>query len=411
MNIATAATTELAPEAIFALYESLIDQLPQAPDFVVLFCSVEYDMERILTGLRKRSPGVALHGGTSCKGVMSQLGIARGANGGLAMFAISDPDGSYGVGAARCTMQTKEAAKSAILQALNNAECPGEVPSLVWITAVPGYEEEILEGIAEVIGTDVPIAGGSSADNTLDGSWKQCTLDTVYSDAVVVTALFPSTEVMCAFHSGYEPTQHKGVVTKTRGYPATDIKGISKAANQRTLLEIDNQPAAEVYNRWTDNLIADKLEKGGHVFDRTSLHPLGRVVGHIGNVPYFQLSHPYSVTADKGVPLFSDMVTGDTIVLMRGTKESIVSRPGRVALSALDTFMATPNEVAGALIVYCAGCMLTAEDRLDDVVKSIRGALPGTPFLGAFTYGEQGCFLKGGNKHGNLMISVVLFSK
>jgi len=42
------------------------------------------------------------------------------------------------------------------------------------------------------------------------------------------------------------------------------------------------------------------------------------------------------------------------------------------------------------------------------VVDGLREALSGLPFLGSFTFGEQGCFVRGTNRHGNLGISVVL---
>ncbi len=45
---------------------------------------------------------------------------------------------------------------------------------------------------------------------------------------------------------------------------------------------------------------------------------------------------------------------------------------------------------------------------MDDVVGHLNDALDGHPFLGSFTFGEQGCFIGGENRHGNLMISVLL---
>ena len=411
MKIASTATTSLQPDAIAAVYARLIDDLGQEPDLLVVYCSTGNEIDAVVRTLRKRTPQVAIHGGTSCRGVMTQLGVAAQDNVGLGMLAIADAEGNYGVGAATIGSNPKAAAAAAINNALVNADCPGEVPAMVWLTAVPGHEEAILDGIAAVLGEEVPVAGGSSADNNLDGSWKQFTAEQVYDDAVVVTALFPSTEVMFAFHSGYEPTDAKGLITKAGGYEATGNKGIATATNQRTLIEINGRPAAEVYNEWTDGLISDMLGTGGHILGLTTLRPLGRVAGHIGEVPYFQLSHPDSVTPQNELTLFADMAAGDDIVLMRGTVDSLITRAGRVATSAMETHMAGPEDVAGALVVYCAGCMLTVQDRLNEVVDSIREALPGIPFLGTFTYGEQGCFLNGGNRHGNLMISVLLFTK
>jgi hypothetical protein len=411
MNILTAATTALHPEAITAMYTNLVLELGQDPDLLIVSCSSTYDISAVISALRSCTPKVTIHGGTSCQGAMTQMGVAAKDGIGLAILAIADPEGNYGVGAAPIGTDPHAAARIAMTNALNHAGCPGEVPAMVWLTSAPGREEAILAGIAAVVGEDVPVAGGSSADNLLDGSWKQFTGDSVFTDAVVVTALFPSTEVMFAFHSGYEPTDAKGMITKAGGYQATNNKGIATAASHRTLVEIDGRPAAEVYNEWTEGLITDMLGKGGHILGLTNLRPLGRVAGYIGEVPYFQLAHPDSVTPDNSLTLFADMAAGNEIVLMRGTVDSLITRAGRVATAAMETHMAEPKDVAGALVVYCAGCMLTVQNRLDEVVGSIREALPGIPFLGTFTYGEQGCFLNGGNRHGNLMISVLLLTR
>ena len=55
--------------------------------------------------------------------------------------------------------------------------------------------------------------------------------------------------------------------------------------------------------------------------------------------------------------------------------------------------------------------MLAIEKEIGLVSQSLAEALPSVPFLGNFTFGEQGRFLEGRNRHGNLMISCVLFRK
>jgi len=411
MKIATSWTTNSDPVAIANAYENLVVQLGATPTLLILSCSAVYKVEEILTVLHSYTPQAPLHGSTSCLGVMTQAGAHTKDGCGLAMFGIQDPEGNYGVGAALIGEDPGAAAQRAIQAALDMANCPGAVPAMVWMTAAPGCEEALIAGIASVVGDDVPITGGSSADNTVTGQWKQFTQNNIFSNAVVVTALFPSTEVMFAFHSGYEPTDVKGIVTKAGGFEATDEKGFATKANGRMLLEIDDRPAAAVYNDWSKGLISDVLADGGNILSRTTLNPLGRIVGYIGNVPYYQLSHPDAVTKNGALSIFTNVTPGDEFVLMQGTIDSLVSRAGRVASSALETYSARPKDVAGALVVYCAGCMLTVQDRLNEVVDNLRSALPNIPFLGVYTFGEQGCFLSGENRHGNLMISVLLFSK
>jgi hypothetical protein len=368
-------------------------------------------VEDILTTLRAHAPKVPLSGGTSCMGVMTQAGVHSQDGCGLAMFGILDPQGNYGVGAAEIGDNPGTAAEHAIHCALEMADRPGEVPALVWMMAAPGGEEALISGIEAVLGNDVPISGGSSADNDLSGNWKQFANDEIYSNAVVVTVLFPSTEVMSAFHSGYEPTDVKGIITKVGEFEAKDKKEVATKSEGRILLEINGQPAAEVYNGWNKGLITDSLATGSSIITQATLNPLGRVAGHIGAVPYYQLSHPNAVTVNGGLSVFSNVALGDELVLMNGSIDNLLSRAGRVASSALETYSANPQDIAGALVVYCAGCRLAVKDRMDEVVDSLRVTLPDIPFLGVHTYGEQGCFLGGENRHGNLMISVLLFGK
>lgn len=329
-------------------------------------------------------------------GVMSAQGFFSRENRAIGMLVISDPEGSYGVGAADISSDPRQAASSALELALADADRIGEIPDLVWMNAAPGHEEELIVGIEDVIGSDVPIAGGSTGDNTVSGNWRQIAGAKVYNDAVVIGVFFPSVEISFAFHSGYDPTDVKGKATKAQG---------------RTLFEIDGRQAAEVYNEWTSGLIADVLAVGGNVLATTTLAPLGREVGRVGGVPYFKLSHPDQVTADGALTMFTNIEAGDEVVLMKGSRDSLISRAGRVTQAAISAGGFNADALAGALVIYCAGCMLTVQQDMGYVVEEIGSSLNQAPFLGVFSFGEQGCFVGHENSHGNLMISVVVFSK
>jgi hypothetical protein len=379
MNIGTAwSTEEQSQEAISQVY-----------------ASVEYDSHSLIDYLHKVAPDVPLQGSTSCQGVMTAEGFHSVNGRGLGLFGICDPAGSYGVGAARISDSARGAGARAIAQAITAAGRIGEVPDLVWISGVPGYEETVLSGIQDVIGPNVPVAGGSSADNNVRGLWQQFAGASVYTDAVVVGALYPSSDTYYSFHNGYSPTEIRGRVTR---------------AQDRTLQEIDGQPAAEIYNAWTNGSISSRLA-GGNVLGDTTLFPLGREVGKLDSIPLYRLAHPDSVTAEGGLTLFTDIHEGEELVLMSGTRSSLVARAGRVAHSALAAGQLAPDAIVGALIIYCAGCMLTVQDEMSGVVAGVNDALGGKPYLGAYTFGEQGCFVNGENHHGNLMISAVVFAK
>lgn len=411
MRIATAAATDAESDKVSGLLQNLEHDLGSAPDFIIVSCTEGYDLHEIISFISSRYPDTQVHGGTSCYGVMTECGLAAEAGQGVGMLGIFDPDGSYGVGIATIDDDAVAVGEAVTRMALEQADCPGEVPAMVLLTSAPGCEEQLIEGVGNVIGSDVPVAGGSAADNTVSGRWRQFTRDTVTDDGVVVTVLFPSTEILFAFHSGYEPTAAKGVITKSGGFVETQMRGEATKASKRILVEIDNKPAAQVYNEWAGGIIEGELECGGNILQQSTLNPLGKIAGYIADVPYYQLTHPETVTPDGAITLFADIDQGDEVVLMQGTIESLIARAGRVALSALETNMCDSTEIAGAFVVYCAGCMLAVQHRLDEVVESFKTALPGVPFLGTFSFGEQGCFLSGENRHGNLMISVLLITK
>jgi len=388
--------TKDTKEAVNTAFREIKNKSLHEPNLIFLYCSVEYDVKTILKEINALAPNVSIQGGTSCLGVMTESGFHSKDGLGLGLLGIHDPDGHYGVGAEKISGDAKLAAKQAINIALEKCDCPGQVPSMVWVTAAPGNEEDVILGIQEVIGENVPITGGSSADNTVSGKWLQIADQELFNNAVVLTVMFPSTNVISAFHSGYEPTEKFGIVTKSNG---------------RIVSEIDNKPAAQVYNDWSNNLIGDFIHKDGNILSITSLHPLGRIVGTVNSVPYYQLAHPDSVTSDGSISLFANIEEGEKLVYMSGTKDGLVNRAGRVAQASLTVHSTHPNQISGAIVVYCAGCMLTVQDRMEDVVSGLKTALNNKPFLGIFTFGEQGCFVGGENRHGNLMISVMTFTQ
>ena len=396
MKTATAySTAVLASVAIREIAAALRERLGASPGWMVVHHTVKHDVGALREALRRELPGVPVHGASSCRGAMTAEGIVNLDGFSIAAFGLVDPGGSYGTGYADLGDDPALASQRAAETALARAGRDGELPTVLWISACPGREEKVIQGLESMFGPHVPVFGGSAADDECAGGWQVLTDDASGPNGVVVSALFCSRPVAFSFHSGYDPTREKACVTLASG---------------RNVLELDGRPAADVYNAWVGSALADVIDQpGASVLARTTLNPLGRAVGSIGGVTHFQLSHPERITAGRGLAFFAELSVGDEVVVMRGSVESLVSRAGRVARSAIANGHGDPDQVAGGLIVYCAGCMLTVADRMIEVVHGVSEALHGRPFLGSFTFGEQGCFPGGQNRHGNLMISALVF--
>jgi len=128
----------------------------------------------------------------------------------------------------------------------------------------------------------------------------------------------------------------------------------------------------------------------------------------VQGIAHYLLAHPAISNGDGSIDLFADLHPGERITQMSGTTTALAERAERVARQARPQAM---QEVAGALMVYCGGCMLSIRDKMDVVLEGTTSALDGAPFLTHFSFGEQGRVVGGGNRHGNLMISCLIFSK
>ncbi|MFN3197506.1 MAG: FIST signal transduction protein [Bradymonadia bacterium] len=411
MLITTAASAHVGTaDAVQALIDALNAKLAESGEdgcvtdedglrgLITIAYNAEHDATLISAGLREAFPDFAILGASSCLGAMTEAGVWGDAGaGGLAALLMCDPDGDFGAGISPVGDDPQEAGRQALRAALEAAERPGELPELVWCSPSPGHEEAVIEGLQSVLGPGTPIIGGSAADNEVAGGWSHFAGTQVEQEGVAVAVLFPSGTVGFAFRSGYEPTEKTGTVTRVEG---------------RSIVEIDGEPAAEVYDRWTDGLLAGSgALEGGNVLGVTTMSPLGRTVGQVGGFDEYLLVHPERVGPEGVLATFAEIAQGEALTLMTGTRDSLATRAGRVAADAMELGRQDKDDIAGALVIFCAGCMLTIREEMPRVVKSLNGTLEGRPFLGAFTFGEQGCLSTGANRHGNLMISVVTFSR
>jgi hypothetical protein len=393
MKIASAYSLAAStPDAAAAVADALSERLGAAPQLVVLYATEHHADPALPAALRARLPGVQVVGGTTCGGVMTEAGFHAGPHGAVGALGVLDPEGAYGVGAEPLGDDAHAAGARAVTLALEAAGRDFETPTLVWCCQPPGQEEAVLDGIQSVIGRTTPIIGGSSADEEIAGGWREFANAGVLKDHAVVAVLFPTVDHGAAFQSGYAPSGVTGVITKAR---------------DRQILEIDHRPASEIYSAWTDGAVG--VAEAGPILAKSTPTPLGRVAGEVQGVPMFVLSHPAMVGVDGDVSLFTDIREGDLVHVMRGSPDSLVKRAGLVVDDACAMGGWSREATRGGLVIYCGGCMLHVRERMDEVAAQVREAMPDAPFLGAFTFGEQGAIVDNCNRHGNLMVSALAF--
>jgi len=152
------------------------------------------------------------------------------------------------------------------------------------------------------------------------------------------------------------------------------------------------------------------LAHGGAVLAQTSMFPLATDGGRLDGVSHYRLIHPEIVTSTGGLRTFCNLDVGARVYAMKGDRRRLVDRAGRVAEQAAQMLAADRSRIAGAIVVYCGGCKMAIGEDIERVSVAVANNLADAPFIGCFTFGEQGRMLDR-NVHGNLMISAVVFSQ
>lgn len=408
-------TKESAEEAVKeAVDMALGGKSDRTPDFAIIFASSGSDTEAILSTAKKLfGNGTKIYGGTSdSRAVMTDKGFVKVAERayqyslmegkrGLAVMTVTSEDIVFGVGSTNFSAypSVQQASKVAILNALKSAgKSQNELPQAVLVTPTIGTEEEVIEGIEEVVGKNVPILGGTCGGPVF-GVFGQ---DEVYSEGVSLAVIYTDLPVGWTFEGGFDVTDpHTGIVTKTAG---------------QAICEIDNRPALDVYDEWLGGEIGRLYENIGKpdvIRDLLILHPIYRKYTSPNGQVFFLFSHPWpkdQTLKDRSIMTSTKVRTGERIYLSRGTWETFVNRIGNLPRKAKEKggieFEKRPILAIGYI---CGGVM-------GIIPEAERGTLPllinytnnDGPFIANFTWGEQGNFPGIGNKHGNLLTSFLV---
>ncbi|MFC3052412.1 FIST signal transduction protein [Kordiimonas pumila] len=394
-----AASHKETSKALAAIAQK-INVAPINGSFVFAFYGCHHHGDHIHTFIQKAWPTVPFVGGTSNTGLICSGELLDEYS--IGFLVIEDPDGCYG--AASCNLEGDIAvnAKATLLKALENAGCDGELPRLVWVYGAPGSEEDVITSLRSIIGDHCPIMGGSSADNTVEGYWQQLGPAGITQKGLAIGVLFPSGEVGISFQGGYQPTGISGTVTKTAAKkPHTTAS--------RKILEIDNKPAAEVYNNWAGGIFDSALQTGGGILQTASLYPIAVKTGEIMGIPQYLLIHPDAISKAGALHTFAEITEGTVVHFMEGNPDLLIERAGNVVREAISQLPESNSGLAGGIVTYCAGCKIAVDSKMPSVANNIADNFAGLPHIGCFTFGEQGQFA-GCNVHGNLMISAIIFS-
>lgn len=357
------------------------------PKVAFAYASADYNLQNMLEGIAEELPGVPVIGNTSFTGVITPEGYITGDKGFLGMLLLDDDALQIGVAAAERGKDPRETGHQIAEKAMAAAG-KTVAPDYFYMAASPAEEEFYLKGISEVVGR-VPFFGGSAADNEIAGKWKLYTGAGAFADGAAVAFFYTEKPFHNEFTGAYRETKDCGIITKIRG--------------NRTLVEIDGEPALKKYAAWR-GLDVNTL-RGGALLPQSVVSPIG-IKDPLGDL--VAIRHPMNGNDDDSINVGNNLAVNTAAIRMEASVDELIHSAG----DTLNTLKkGLPGEAGAYLLVHCGGRKAAIGDRIGEVADGLIKAADGVPFLAEFTFGEYGYTDDGRNTCGGLMLSFSAFGK
>lgn len=352
-----------------------------------LFSSVDYNEQKLIGGAKEELGTAPIIGCTSNGGLLVPDGYITSEHGFAGMLAIGDPDTAVGVAGEKKLFTARETGRKVAIDAMNKVGTTFS-PSYFFMIATPGEEEEYAKGIQDIIG-DVPMFGGSCADDDLSGKWRIFTSDKVFSEGVAVAFFYTNKKLVNEYTGRYHETVNAGIITKIRG--------------KRTLEEIDNMPAMKKYSEWTK--IKTRELMGDKILTASILKPIG-IKTPTGNITLIR--HPMAGNSDYSINLGNDLAVNTVAIQMQASLDELIKAP---KLTLRDLKRKLKAEPAAYLFIHCGGRKIAIGNRIEEVNNLLKEEVGNVPYIMPFTFGEYGRYEHEANNMGGLMLSFTAFCK
>ncbi len=363
------------------------------PELAILHMTADRPVSKVLSMVREQiGRDVPIMGATSNSGVLIQQGAIEH---GMSLLLLSGTENrAFGTASAIIEGDDFEgAARQAAAKLV--AGFDGDEVAAVCVMSTPGSEEAVLRGLEAELGSSVLIFGGSAADEDVSGKWRVFEGDDVYSQGIALFGVRANAGVRVGAQlaSPYVATDTVTTVTKTQG---------------RTLVALDEKPAADVLYEQVGDAVEEAYKAGGAVLKPMSTRPYaiqrdGREIAvHVAGI-----NQPAGT-----VDLFVDPKEGDKFVAMstvEGQETEYAVGDGIRDSYAKACAAGEIDKPVAALMVYCGGLGIAVGKQIDRNCMVDLQQLDGLPrsTVGFTAFGEQGP-KDGVNMHTNLSVGLMV---
>ena len=360
------------------------------PQVGLFFTSCVQDQAKLMEGAKSVLGDVPIIGCTSSAALCTQDGYLNKETGYSGMMLFGGDLEVVTAGSKKTDETPREIGRRIAKEAISKLQGKDLEPDYFFMSASPANEEEYMKGIEDIIG-DVPVFGGSAADNTVEGKWSILNDGEAFADGCVLAIFYTNGEMKNLYTGAYHETENAGIITKVEG--------------RRTLVEIDHEPALKKYAEWTGQNVNDIM--GGNLLTATITAPLG-VKDPIGKVT--AVRHPMNGNDDYSMNIGADLVTNTAVIQMENTPEGIL-KANAETVAKVSELMNT--DINSYFLIHCGGRRLglAIAGIEEKIYPEIKKAIPDKEFLMVFTFGEYGRGDHSSNTVGGLSLSFTAVGK
>lgn len=354
-------------DAIEELLESCDEQLNGVtPSAGLLFCGTEYEHDQVLKGIHNHFPDLQLIGCTTDGEMSSSGGFTEDAIT-LTLFCSDSIRIGAGFGS-NAGASPKEAAAMAIDMAKSSID---DDPSLALVLpdGLTSSAFQVLEGFGELLGDDVPVVGGMSADRVVGNKDTYSTYqfygDQVLTDAVPVLLFSGPLVYSLGVESGWTPIGEKMTVTR---------------ADANMLYTLDEKPAFDLYVHYLGDVMKENISGIGS-------YPLA--VYEPGLDRYY-LRVAKAADPDTGAITFlGEIPEGAEVQITQAIRDEVMGGVNKSVENALKNY---PGDKPGmAMMFSCTGRKIALGTKTKDEVNTVQSELNlDLPMTGFYTFGEIG---------------------
>ncbi|KKT54964.1 MAG: hypothetical protein UW45_C0010G0020 [Parcubacteria group bacterium GW2011_GWC2_44_22] len=344
----------------------LKDKTPADIKLILVFSSVVFDQNKMLSGVRSITENIPLLGCSSA-GEITTAGPSKKS---VVVMAIATDSVTFNLAMGGNIKEDALAAGRTLAEGLKAVSSDGKL-AIMLPDGLAGNGADIVRGLQQVLGENFPIVGGAAGDDFLFKETYEYYNDQVLTGVVIGAMLGGEMKIGIGVRHGWQPIGPPRKVTKSKG---------------AVLYELDGKPAVQVYEEYFGKK-AEEL-KSEPLARLAITYPLGLRIAHSDE---YLIRDPITVGESGELTCAAEVPEGAEINLMMGSRENAIDAARQAAERCLEEIKEQGgNQVTTAIVFNCiARSKVLGRDAQKeiDAIKKVLGE--SAQLVGFYTYGEQ----------------------